>query len=131
MIRTFEPFNTFAGTPANVAYDVLRTDEGVQLFIDLPGINPDAVELTVDGRVLSLKAERVFDVPEGATLLSRRRTAKTIDHSFQLGDSLDAERLEADYAFGVLKVTVPVAESAKPRKVNVAIGTSTPQVEAA
>jgi len=122
MFSTFDPFRELtAATPA-LDYDIVRSDEGVELYIDIPGVDPAAVDLTIDGRSLHLKAERRFDVAEGSTLVSRRRSRTEIAKTFHLGDNLDADRLEADYAFGVLKVSIPVAESAKPRKVEV--GTS-------
>lgn len=122
MFSTFDPFRELtAATPA-LDYDIVRSDEGVELYIDIPGVDPAAVDLTVDGRSLHLRAERRFEVPEGSTLVSRRRNRTEMAKTFHLGDNLDADRLEADYAFGVLKVTVPVAESAKPRKVEVATG---------
>lgn len=132
MIRSFDPFREFNYTAGSTLdFDLLQSEEGVQLFIDLPGVNPDEVDITVDGRSLHLKAERSFEVPEGTTLISRRRPSKSISRSFQLGENLDPEGLEADYAYGVLKVTVPVAESAKPRKISVGAGSEHNAVEAA
>ena len=123
MFTSFDPFRELtAATPA-LDYDIVRSDDGVELYIDIPGVDPSRVDLTVDGRSLHLKAERRFDVAEGSTLVSRRRRPAEIAKTFHLGENLDAEQLEADYAFGVLKVMIPVAESAKPRKVEVGIGT--------
>ena len=122
MFSTFDPFRELSAATPTLDYDIVRSDEGVELYIDIPGVDPGAVDLTVDNRTLHLKAERRFEVPEGSTLVSRRRNRTEVAKTFHLGDNLDADRLEADYAFGVLKVTIPVAESAKPRKVEV--GTS-------
>jgi len=124
MLRTFDPFRDFPTASASgVDYDVARTADGIELRVDIPGINPDDVDLTVDGRTLRLEASRDDSVEEGTELVSRRRRSTTLQHTFQLGEQLDADRLVADYEFGVLKVTIPVAESAKPRKVLVGAGT--------
>ena len=119
--NTYTP-GTFKGT-SGLDYDVVRTEEGVTLFVDIPGINPDDVDLTVDGRNLRLEANRNNTAfPEGARVISRGRRNGDVNQSFQLGEQLDAERLTADYSNGVLTVTIPVAESAKPRKVEVGVG---------
>lgn len=122
MFSTFDPFRELTAVTPALDYDIVRSDEGVELYIDIPGVDPAHVDLTVDGRSLHLKAERRLEVPEGSTLVSRRRRPSEIAKTFQLGANLDAERLEADYAFGVLKVAIPVAESAKPRKIEVGMG---------
>jgi len=124
---TYTPGN-FKGT-AGLDYDVVRTEDGVTLSVDIPGINPDDVDLTVDGRSLRLEANRNTSFPEGARVISRGRRNGDVSQSFQLGEQLDAERLTADYANGVLTVTIPVAESAKPRKVEVGVGA--PAIDAA
>ena len=123
MLRTFDPFREFPlATTPTVDYDIVRSDDGVELHIDIPGIDPAEVELTVDGRSLVLSAERPERIAEGATQVSRRRRSGSISRRFHLGESLDADRLEADYEFGVLTVRIPVAESAKPRRVAVGVG---------
>ena len=122
MFSTFDPFRELTAAVPTLDYDIVRSDDGVELYIDIPGVDPATVDLTVDGRSLHLKAERRFEVPEGSTLVSRRRRQADLAKTFHLGENLDSERLEADYALGVLKVTIPVAESAKPRKVEVAVG---------
>ncbi len=127
LFNSYDPFVN----PANrgLDYDVLRSDEGVVLSVDIPGIDPATVELTVEGRSLTLNASRPSSIPEGAKVLSRRRSG-SVSQSFQLGERLDSDNLTADYEFGVLTVTIPVAESAKPRRVEVAVGAGVESAEA-
>ncbi len=115
MFRTIDPYRNLSHTSERgTEYDVVRTEDGVQVHVDIPGIDPAHVDLTVDGRSLVLRADRPARA-EG-TVVARRRTG-TLHRRFHLGEQLDADRLEADYALGVLTVTIPFAESAKPRKV--------------
>ena len=129
MLRTFDPFSTLAA-PNAVDYDIVRTEEGVTLLVDVPGVDPASVDLTIDGRSLTLKAERSATLPEGATVTTRRRRSGAISHSFHLGAQLDADRLTADVEHGVLTISVPTAESAKPRKIEVGVGSGNELAEA-
>jgi len=120
MLRSFDPFPTFAAANT-VDYDVVRTEDGVTLLVDVPGVDPASVDLTIDNRSLTLRAERSATLPEGATVTTRRRRSGAIVHSFHLGAQLDADRLSADVHNGVLTITIPTAESAKPRKIEVGV----------
>ncbi len=123
MFRTADPFRDFA--PADVSdYDIIRHDNGVEVHLDIPGIDPDHVDVTVDGRSLVVSADRPSTIP--GTVVGGRRRSRTLRRRFHLGEKLDADALEADYALGVLTIRIPVAESAKPRKVTVGVGVATP-----
>lgn len=123
------PFTTGRTNTSSLDYDVVRSEEGVTLHIDIPGIDPETVELTVDGRSLKIETNRVSTIPEGSRIVTRRRRSDAISQTFALGERLDADALTADYDLGVLTVKVPVAESAKPRKVPVGTGGS-PAIDA-
>jgi HSP20 family protein len=123
LFTNYDPLRDLPSTARSLDYDVVRSEDGVAVHIDIPGIDPATVDLTVDGRSLRLDAKRPIDVPENSQLVTSRRRAFAATQTFQLGEQLDAERLSAEYAFGVLTVTIPVAESAKPRKVEVGVGT--------
>lgn len=125
----FNTYSTYANTTLD--YDVLRSEDGVTLRIDIPGIDPETIDLTLNGRSLRLEANRDSSIPEGVRIVGNRRRNGSIAQSFQLGERLDAEQLTADYEFGVLTVTIPVAESAKPRKISVGGPNETAELEAA
>lgn len=131
LFNTYDPFREFPSASRGLDYDIVRSDEGVVLSIDVPGIDPASVELTVDGRSLRVEASRPTTIPENAQVVSRRRRSGSIAQTFQLGEKLDADKLTAEYDLGVLTVTIPVAESAKPRKVEVGVSSSAPALDAA
>jgi HSP20 family protein len=95
---------------------------GDQFFIhfDVPGVDPDDVDLTLERNVLTVEAERRSPRQEGDEVLIDELPKGTLTRQLFLGDSLDTERLEAGYDRGVLTLTIPVAEHAKPRQVPVA-----------
>ena len=78
---------------------------------------PDAIDLTVEQNVMTIKAERRFEGREGDEVIAAERLHGAFTRQLFLGDTLDAERLVASYETGVLTLRIPVAESAKPRKI--------------
>lgn len=132
MLRTIDPFreleklaeSAFSPSGPHVAYDLVRHEDRFEVFVDLPGVNPTSIDLTIDGRDLTLTAERTFDVPEDATVVRSGRSHGEYTRTFHLGDRLDTEGLTADYDAGVLTIVIPVAASAQPRKVTVAVGSA-------
>jgi HSP20 family protein len=102
--------------------DAYRQGDRFVVHFDLPGIDPDSIDLTVEKNVLTVRAERSWQPSEGTEVLVSERPQGTFSRQLFLGDSLDAERIEASYNNGVLTVTIPVAEQAKPRKVSIASG---------
>ena len=104
---------------------------GDQVFItfDLPGIDPDAIELTVERDMLTVKAERRFQRSEGDQVLAEERRQGTFTRRVLLGETLDTEKLEAAYDHGVLSVTIPVAQAAQPRRIAVGGGHAQEAIE--
>jgi HSP20 family protein len=111
-----------AGRTPWMPMDAIRRGDSVELCFDAAGVTPDSIDLTVEKNVLTVKAERHFWPQEGDEVLARERTQGTLSRQVLLGDALDPERIEASYEHGVLRVTVPVAERAKPRKVEIRVG---------
>jgi HSP20 family protein len=107
------------GTPRSVPMDAYRRGEQFLIHLDLPGVDPDAIELTVEQNVLTVRAERRFEPEEGDEPVVSERPQGTFTRQLLLGESLDTDRLEADYDQGVLTLRIPVAEQAKPRRVQV------------
>ena len=114
-------FGNTARTPW-MPMDAVRRGDHVEVLFDLPGVRPDSIELTVERNVLTVKAERSWSPDEGTEVLARERTQGTFSRQVLLGEALDPDRVEAHYDQGVLRVTIPVAEKAKPRKVEIHSG---------
>jgi len=108
--------------------DLYKTDDAFVAAIDLPGVTPSSIEIDVDGTVLTVRAERVRPT-EDVRWLVRGRRAGAFARRFTLGEGVDAERIGADYTDGVLTLTLPIAERAKPRKVEVTTGQPVTAVE--
>lgn len=107
-------------TPRTFPMDAYRRDEDVVLLFDLPGVDPQSIDLTVDQHVLTVRAERQPEVDEGEDVLAAERPHGTFVRRVFLGDTLDTDRISAEYHNGVLRLTIPLSERAKPRKIEVA-----------
>lgn len=100
--------------------DAFRREDKFLLQFDLPGIKADSIELTIDHNTLVVKAERKPPVlSEGVEALIAERPHGTFSRQVLLGDGLDTSRVDAQYEDGVLILTIPVAEEAKPRRIEV------------
>jgi HSP20 family protein len=132
MLMRFDPFRELdrlaqqtlggqAGTGrwTGMPMDGYRHGDHFTLHFDLPGVDPGSIDLTVEKNVLTVTAERRWQPEEGMEVLVSERPQGSFSRQLFLGDSLDAERIEASYDGGVLTVHIPVAEQAKPRKVAV------------
>jgi HSP20 family protein len=137
MLMRTDPFREFDrvaqqvfGTnarPAAMPIDAYRQGEDFIVQFDLPGVNPDAIDLTVERNVLTVHAQRQRSDSDDVELLIGERPHGTFSRQLFLGETLDSEQLHADYTDGVLTLRVPVKEQAKPRRVNVAVGRSDPK----
>ena len=87
---------------------------------DLPGVDPDSIDCTVERNVLTVRAERRRPSGENVELVAAERPMGTFTRQLFLGDTLDTDRLEAGYENGVLTLRIPIAERAKPRRITVA-----------
>ncbi|ERF56193.1 MAG: Hsp20/alpha crystallin family protein [Cutibacterium granulosum] len=133
MNRTFDPFHDIdrlfaeaARTPASVAMpmDLYRDGDKYVAAIDLPGVDPASIDIDVEEGTLTIRAERRSHAGEDAQWLSRERAVGTFARRLNLGSGLATDRISADYSDGVLSLTIPVSEAAKPRKIQVQHGTS-------
>jgi HSP20 family protein len=139
MLMRTDPFRDFdrlaqqvlgAGTtsrPAVMPMDAWREGDRFVIEFDLPGVRPETVDIDVERNVLTLRAERPPRNGDWEMLASERPTG-LFSRQLVLGDNLDLEQIQANYDAGVLRLVVPVAERAKPRKIEVASsGTSESQ----
>jgi HSP20 family protein len=139
---TFDPFREMdrltsqllgAGGPARsprwMPMDLYRVDDHYVVTVDLPGVDPGSVDLNVDGNTLTISAERSLRSDEGVQWLAQERPVGSYLRQLQLGDGLDVENIQASYDSGVLTVTIPVAERARPRRITVESGSGRTAVD--
>jgi HSP20 family protein len=98
--------------------DVIRREDEVELRFDLPGIDPESLEVTVDRGVLTVSANRA-EYAEGENPYRRERVMGSFTRRISLSDAIDAEKIDAGYTNGVLSVRLPLLEKAQPRKVEI------------
>jgi len=104
--------------PNPMPLDAYREGETYVVSFDLPGVDPEAIELEVERNVLTVKAERrPVHTGEQFEMQINERPLGAFSRQLFLGDTLDAERVDADYDAGVLTLRIPIAEKAKPRKI--------------
>ena len=128
LLRTTDPFRDLdrltqqlMGTtnrPAVMPMDAWREGDRFVIEFDLPGVRADSIDLDVERNVLTVRAERVARNGDWEPLASERQRG-AFSRQLVLGDNLDLERIEAGYEDGVLRLVVPVAEKAKPRKIEI------------
>jgi HSP20 family protein len=132
MIVKFDPFREFDRLAdqawgqrrlgrSNAPIDVHRVGNEFVALFDLPGASPETIKLTVDKNDLTVTAERLGQRPDGAETLVRERPTGRFVRRLHLGDGVDLEHVDAEFENGVLKVTIPLAEEAKPRQVEVRV----------
>ncbi len=129
MLMRFDPFREMdriaqmateaAQTPRSFPLDAYRRGDEFVVQFDLPGVDASSIELTVERNVLTVKGERRFTRQEGDEIIAAERPQGVFTRQLFLGETLDGERISASYDDGVLTLTIPVAEQAKPRKVQI------------
>jgi HSP20 family protein len=130
MLMRFDPFRevdrvaeqvdqVFRRGSSVMPMDAVRHGDRVFVNFDLPGVDPDSIDLTVERDMLTVTASRRFEKAEGDEVLANERQQGTFTRRVLLGESLDTSELEAAYDHGVLSITIPVAEQAQPRKIAV------------
>jgi HSP20 family protein len=129
MLMRFEPFREFdriteellsASRARQIPVDAYRRGDEFKIHLDMPGVAPSSIELTVEKDVLSVGATRTWTPLEGDEMQVSERAQGEFSRQLFLGESLDRDQVAAIYEDGVLTITIPVAEQAKPRKVEIA-----------
>ncbi|GAT84997.1 putative heat shock protein [Streptomyces sp. F-3] len=111
-----------AAHPAGIPMDAWRDGDTFFVELDLPGVDPESIDLGVERNVLTVKAERKPAYGENTETVITERPAGTFSRQLFLGETLDTERIDASYEAGVLRLRIPVAEQAKPRKIAISGG---------
>ena len=122
-------FDTRRG-PRRMPMDLYRDGDHYVLNADLPGIDPGSVDIDVDGQLLTIRAERTVGAADGVKWITRERETASFLRQLNLGQGIDTDAITATYSNGVLTVTIPVSEKAKPRKVEVVADGSAPTISA-
>ena len=107
-----------AARPAVMPMDAWRDGDTFIVEFDLPGVKADSVDLNVERNALTVRAERP-DVDSSREMLSAERPRGVFSRQVFLGENLDTDKIEASYHDGVLRLTIPVAEKAKPRRIEI------------
>jgi HSP20 family protein len=107
--------------PAAMPMDAWREGDTFQVEFDLPGVDPESIDLDVERNVVTVKAERPHRASD-AELIAAERPRGVFSRQLVLGDNLDTEKISASYDAGVLTLRIPVAEQAKPRKIAITSG---------
>ena len=129
--RQFDRLTRHAfGQSAVMPLDGVRRDGDVLLRFDVPGIDPDSIEVTVDRGVLTVSVKRQEERTENDKFFVHERSMGTFTRRLYLSKNLNADAVEAAYNNGVLEVRIPVLEQAKPRKVEVRQGDTQEQLAA-
>jgi len=111
-----------SGTRTNtMAMDAYRRGEDVWVHVDLPGIAHDSIEVSVERSVLTITAQRDWRRQDGDQHYLSERRQGSFRRQVHLGDSLDVDRIEADFADGVLTLRIPVSARARPKKIEVGL----------
>jgi HSP20 family protein len=110
-----------ASRPAVMPMDAWREGEEFFVEFDLPGINADSLDIDIERNVVTVRAERPGVDPD-RDMLASERPRGVFSRQLVLGENLDTEKIEAAYHEGVLRLHIPVAEKAKPRKISIGRG---------
>ncbi len=138
MTTTFDPiremdrfFSAATRTPASTAMpmDLYRDGESFVACIDLPGVDPSTIDVDVEDRTMTIRAERRTEPQGEVQWLSHERPSGTFARQLTLGYGVSLDKIAAEYADGVLTLTIPMAEEAKPRKISVSHGGAAQTIE--
>ena len=110
---------TWPRSDRQIPVDAFQREGQLELHFDLPGVPEDGVELSVERRVLTVRASRRYAPGDSEPVFFAERPWGEFSRQVVLGDSLDTHRVQASFANGVLVVTVPVAESAQSRRIEI------------
>ena len=131
-ITRFDPFREFdrllseglrsSTASISLPMDLYKDGERFVALVDMPGVDPASIDVDVEDRTLTVRAERRAPADGDAQWLMHERQSGTFARQLSLGKGLATDKIEADYTDGVLRLVIPVAEEAQPRKIAVSHG---------
>ncbi|BDT94317.1 heat-shock protein Hsp20 [Nocardia sputorum] len=113
--------------PRFMPMDLFKAGDHYVLNADLPGVDPGSIDVSVDNGTLTLRAQRTVPSEEGVQWIASERFAGTFMRQMSLGENVDVENISATYNNGVLSVTIPIAERAKPRRIQISGASQEPR----
>ncbi len=116
-----------ADRPVAAPMDAYRHGESFVAHLDLPGVDPGSIDVSVEQNVLTVTAERHWSPVDGDQVLSAERPQGRFTRQLFLGNALDTEKIHATYENGVLTITMPIADKAKPRKIEITATSKSPE----
>jgi HSP20 family protein len=128
MLMRFDPFREIdrvfdqafsAARQASMPMDAYRHGESFVIHLDLPGVDPSSIDVSTEQNVLTISAERHWEAVEGDEVVANERRQGTFSRQMFLGNTLNSDEIHATYDNGVLTLTIPVAEKAKARRIEV------------
>lgn len=131
MVLRFDPFREFdrmaeqmfaaaaGGAPRGMPMDLYRSGDHYVLHCDLPGVDPGSIDVSVEGALLTVRAQRSSRTGSDLEWLARERMSGTYVRQLTLGEDIDEKNIAATYQDGVLTLTLPVSEASKPRRIPV------------
>jgi HSP20 family protein len=132
MSINYDPFNLLdelrsralsgGRAPSSFPMDAYRRGENFYVHLDLPGVQPETIDVSVENQVLTVEAERRFEEHEGDQFLVLERPQGRFTRHLRLGSTIDTENIAASYDDGVLTLTLPVSERARPRQIQIGRG---------
>jgi len=102
--------------------DIIETEEDYQLTLDMPGVDENSIDITLEKNTLTINGYTNFQRPEGYSLAAAEYRIGDYERSFRLTDKIDQDKIDAAYHDGVLELVLPKAEEAKARKIKVKTG---------
>ena len=133
MLMRFDPFREIdrvfeqalsSARPATIPMDAYRHGDSCVVHLDLPGVDPSSIDITVERQLVTIQAERHWEAVEGDQVLANERRQGKFTRQLMLGDGLSLDAVHASYENGVLTLTIPISEKAKPRRVELSSAAS-------
>ena len=128
MLMQFDPFREIdrvfsqafdSSRQVSMPMDAYRHGDSFVVHLDLPGVDPSSIDVSIEQNVLTVSAERHWESVDGDQIVAKERRQGSFSRQLFLGNALNADKIHASYENGVLTLTIPVAERAKPRKVEI------------